>query len=402
MIIAVTLPRFPLLVAMLANGIALDTPAALAPAPGAAQIVGTCTPAAGAHGIRPELRVGEALARCPSLVLIPPDPDAVAEAHERVLARLEDLGAAVESGAPGRACFDDAGLVRLHAGRGNVLRRVRSALPVGADGRIGVAPTRFAAQQAARQADPRTPLVIAPDEVAAFLAPLPVGRLPLARPLVDALWDVGIRTIGAVAALPRSAALERLGFAGIRAWHIAHGESDGPLRPRRPPEPLQAECRFDDPVGVRGTIEVAARMLLAELAATARQRGSSLRTLHLRARLADGGSWTHDVALREASTDPDRIALAALPSLEQIGAPVSELLIRTDASGGTATHQLTLERPEHTERQRRTDEAISQIRASLGDGAVMRAITLEPWSHLPERQWALVPYDTSLPHTPRG
>src|SRR5271167_3175364 len=103
MIVAIALPRFPLLVAMLANGIALDTPAALAPAPGAAQLVGMCTRTADIHGVRPGLRVGEAIARCPDLVLIPPDPDAVAEAHERVLIRLEALGAAVESDAPGFA-----------------------------------------------------------------------------------------------------------------------------------------------------------------------------------------------------------------------------------------------------------------------------------------------------------
>jgi len=401
MIVAITLPRFPLLVAMLANGIALDTPAALAPAPGAAQLVGMCTRTADIHGVRPGLRVGEAIARCPDLVLIPPDPDAVAEAHERVLIRLEALGAAVESDASGFACFQDTGLVRLHAGRENMLRRVRAALPVGANGRIGVAPTRFAAQQAARQAHPRTPLVIGPHDIDAFLAPLPVGRLPLPQAVVDALWDVGMRTIGAVAALPRAAALERMGFEGLRAWRIARGESDGPLRPRVPPEPLEAHCRFEEPVGVLGTIEVAARLLLTELADTARQRGVSLRTLNMRARLADGGSWTHHIALREATADPDRLALAALGSLGQIGAPVSELAIRTDASGGQATRQMTLERPEHTERRRRTREAISQIRSTLGEDAIMQAITLEPWSHLPERQWALVPYDISLSRGPR-
>src|SRR5450631_2840360 len=402
MIVAIALPRFPLLVAMLANGIALDTPAALAPAPGAPQLVGMCTRAADVCGIRPGLRVGEAIARCPDLVLIPPDPDAVGEAHERVLIRLEELGAGVESHAPGDACFDDTGLVRLHGGQENVLRRVRAALPVGANGRIGVAPTCFAAQQAARQAHPRTPLVITHHEIDAFLAPLPVGRLPLPQAVIDALWDVGIRTVGAVAALPRAAALERMGFDGLRAWRIARGESDGPVRARTPPEPLEAHCCFDEPVGVLGTIEVAVRLLLAELADTARQRGASLRTLHLRARLADGGSWTHNIALREATTDPDRLALAAFGSLGQIGAPVSELAIRTDASGGQATRQMTLERPEHTERRRRAREAISQIRSTLGDDAIMQAITLEPWSHLPKRQWVLVPYDISLSHGPRA
>jgi protein ImuB len=385
---------------MLADGIALDTPAALTPAPGMPQIVGMCTRAADIHGVRPGLRIGEALARCPSLVLVTPDPDAVAEAHERVLVRLEDLGAGVESQEPGRACFDDAGLMRLYGGRDNVLRRVRGVLPVGADGRIGAAPTRFAAQQAARQADPRTPLVIEHHEISTFLAPLSAERLPVTPSLAHALWDVGIRTIGAVAALPHAAALERMGFDGLAAWRIARGESDGPIRARQPPEPLEARCRFDEPIGTIGTIEVAARLLIAELATTARLRGTSLRTLQLRARLADGGSWTHNIALREASTDPERLALAALASLGQIGAPVSELAIRTDASGGHAARQLTLERPEHTERNRRVREAISQIHSALGDDAIMRAIPLESWSHLPERQWALVPYDISLSHGP--
>ncbi len=401
MIIAISLPRFPLLVAMLAEGVGGDTPAALAPAPGGPQLIGLCTPAARGGGVRPGLRVGEAIARCPDLVLIAPDPDAVAEAHERILVRLEALGAAVESSTPGAACFDDAGMTRLHGGRDNLLRRVRAALPVGADGRIGVAPTRFAAQQAARQAQSRLPLIVAQPEVAAFLAPLPVGRLPLPQVAIDGLWDVGIRTIGAVAALPRAAALERMGFDALRAWCIARGEGDAPLRPRRPPEPLEAHCRFEEPIGILGTIEVAARLLIVELADAARDRGTSLRTLQLRARLADGGSWSQEIALREATADPDRIALAALGALGGITAPVAELRIRADASGGQSSRQMALERPEHAERRQRAGEAITQIRSALGENAVMHAIALEPWSHLPERQWALAPYDISSHRDPR-
>ena len=60
-----------------------------------------------------------------------------------------------------------------------------------------------------------------------------------------------------------------------------------------------------------------------------------------------------------------------------------------------------LERPEHAERRQRAGEAITQIRSALGENAVMHAIALEPWSHLPERQWALAPYDISSHRDPR-
>jgi protein ImuB len=395
MIVAVLLPRFPLLVAMLAARNPLDEPAALGPEPGEAQVVGLCTPAATEQGVRPGLRVGEALARCPGLVLVTPDPDAVADADERLLARLEELGAAVEPVAPGVACFSAAGLERLHGGFDGVMRRTRAVLPVGADGRIGAAPTRFAALQAAEGAPPRRPLVIPAAEVREFLAPLPVERLPVDARLASQLRDLGIRTVGQVARLPRAAALERLGFTGLEAWRLARGEGDRPLRPRRPPQPLEARFTFPEAVGALPALEAAMRLMLTELAGAARTGGRALRGLRLRARLADGGSWTHTVPLREATTDPDRLALAALPALARVTGPVAALAVRGDAAIDRSGRQLTLQRPERAERAGRAREAVRQVRAAVGEQAVLRLVELEPWSRLPERRWALVPFDTS-------
>src|SRR5204863_9540166 len=94
----------------------LQAPAALAPEPGREQLVGEVSQSAEAYGIHPGMRVGEALSRCPRLALVPPDPVGVADAWERVLARLESVGALVEPGHPGLGCFDAGGLQRLHGG----------------------------------------------------------------------------------------------------------------------------------------------------------------------------------------------------------------------------------------------------------------------------------------------
>ena len=92
------------------------------------------------------MRLGEALARCPRLRLVPPDPAGVADAWERLLVRLKSTGAAVEPERPGLVCFDARGLLRLHAGIDGVLAGTRGALRVPA--RYGVAPSRFAAVEA--------------------------------------------------------------------------------------------------------------------------------------------------------------------------------------------------------------------------------------------------------------
>src|SRR4051794_41543264 len=117
MVICVLLPRFSLVIAAGGREALARGPAALAPEPGREQRVGEVSPAAEAFGVHAGMRLGEALARCPSLALIPPDPLGVADAWEKVVARLESVGAAVESEAPGLAFFDASALARLHGGR---------------------------------------------------------------------------------------------------------------------------------------------------------------------------------------------------------------------------------------------------------------------------------------------
>src|SRR6195256_1596399 len=81
------------------------SPPALAPEVGAGSggpkgMVGEVSLAAEAFGVHPGMRLGEALARCPRLTLVPPDPAGVADLWERLLVRLESMRGFV---GPGRA-----------------------------------------------------------------------------------------------------------------------------------------------------------------------------------------------------------------------------------------------------------------------------------------------------------
>src|SRR5580693_10351908 len=116
MIVCVLFPRFQLSIAAGDRTELLQTPAALAPDLGGVQSVGEVSLSAEAFGVHPGMRLGEALARCPRLELIPPDPAGVADAWERLLVRLESMGAAVEPERPGLVCFDACGLLKLHGG----------------------------------------------------------------------------------------------------------------------------------------------------------------------------------------------------------------------------------------------------------------------------------------------
>ncbi|MCL2420044.1 MAG: hypothetical protein FWD04_12200, partial [Conexibacteraceae bacterium] len=255
LIVCVLLPRFELTVAAGTRTDLLGVPAAVAPEPGSQQI-GAVSAAAEAYGIAPGMRLGEALARCQQLTLIPPDPAGVEDAFEQMLSALESIGAACEPLRPGLVCFDARGLLRLYGGGAGhglgggrlgltatrhdveaVLVAARRAIR--APARFGVAPTRFAALGAATRARARQPLIVAGDSRQAreFLAPMPVellrsiGGAAGVAALPEALQRLGINTLGELAALPRAAVADRFGRPGLHARRLALG-GDTPLRPR--------------------------------------------------------------------------------------------------------------------------------------------------------------------------
>src|SRR4051794_17995374 len=143
MIVCVLSPRFELVAALGERRAMVSEPVALAPEAGAEQAVGEVSAAAEAFGVVRGMRLGEALARCPELRLVPPDPVRVRELWRALLDRLEGIGAAVESDRAGSAYFAAEGIEGIHrGGLDGVLAAARRA--VGGGVRMGAAPSRFA------------------------------------------------------------------------------------------------------------------------------------------------------------------------------------------------------------------------------------------------------------------
>ena len=147
------IPRFTLLAVVQGRRELLLRPLALAPEPGGPQVVGEASGPAEAYGVHAGMRLGEALARCPDLALVPPDPERSEAAWEDALRRLEGIGAAVEPGRPGEAFFEAGGLRGLYGSVDRALRRAREA--IGPPVRLGAGLTRLVAYAAAQRNRPR-------------------------------------------------------------------------------------------------------------------------------------------------------------------------------------------------------------------------------------------------------
>jgi protein ImuB len=404
MVICVLYPRFELLAALGDRRALLSEPAALAPEAGREQVVGEVSAPAEAFGVVRGMRLGEAMSRCPSLRLVPPDPEGVRSLWNAVLDRLEGIGAEVESDHAGAAFFVAGGLEGIHGGDlAGVLAAGRRALGAGA--RFGAAPCRFAAHAAALQARPRrrgpgsapgSPLnavVVEPSNARHFLAPLPVGLLrtrPELQALPEVLERLGIRTLGEFAALPSRAVAERFGHPGLLALDLSRGR-DTPLEPRRPSEPVVE--RLDLPEAASGQqLERVLELLIARVLARRERRGRSLRALAVSARFVAGGTWRTAVTLRHASADPARIRLALAQKLSELPAPSESLALEVEAFGPPAQDQGRLLDEAASVRRARLGEAVRQARQAAGADAALRVLDVDPDSRIPERRAVLAPF----------
>jgi nucleotidyltransferase/DNA polymerase involved in DNA repair len=373
-------------------GLALR-PAALGPAAGEEPLLGPVTAAAEGVGIRPGMRMGEALSLCPDLALVEQDPAAAEHEWEQLLQRLEDAGFGIESPAPGCVYFETRGVERLYGGLEAALKRALAAAGPAWDARVGAADRRFAALAAANVARSGQVLIVSDRRARDFLAPLPLTLLPVEPERREELEQLGMKRLGQLAGLPGAAVAERLGPDGRRAWSLARGEKRGRVRARKIATELVETLEFPEAVANELTLRRALGALLDRLLARPERGDRAIRKVALSAKLVGGGSWRRTVTLREATADRDRLRLALAPKLADLPGPTTKLGLEVVELAQAVGQQLELVRAEGEELRAHLGEGLRQVKAGAGSGAVCSVVEVAPWSRMPEQRALLVPRD---------
>ncbi len=210
--------------------------------------------AAGRQGVRAGMTMPEARACCAVLDIRPWDDEAMADA---ILAMTTMLLAASPqvtpvSGAPGMWWIGASGF----AGLGGEDALTRTLLAIAqtwhpnarvsiADSCVAARAATWAPQARSRVVRERDPLstngsssagalpegvtIVPTGGCAAYLAPAPLGLVPMEDELRDALHALGLRTVGALAALEAGDVERRWSATGLTAWRLSRGDD-----PRRP------------------------------------------------------------------------------------------------------------------------------------------------------------------------
>src|SRR3989449_9549073 len=231
-------------------------PAALL-APDIARRLWQVSPLGRHAGVKPGMTVSQAIGLCPSLRLCEPDPVYYDEQFARLLAALSAVSPVVEPAELGRAYVGTDGLEGLYGAPEGIveemqLRIVDCGLRIGNTGvesairnpqsaiRVGWGRGKFVSWVAATRAKPGGAIIVRPGEEGKFLSAQPLAVLSLDPDTHRRLRQLGLKTLGRLAALPEEAVVSQFGGAGRRLWRLAAGGAGGGRGGRggpRPPTP---------------------------------------------------------------------------------------------------------------------------------------------------------------------
>jgi DNA polymerase-4 len=247
---------------------------------------------------------------------------------------------------------------------------------------VGVAPNKFLAKLASDHGKPDGLVVVPADGVAAFLAPLPVGRIwGVGAKGEKRLHALGIQTIGQLAAFPDGGLVDHFGEVGRHVWLLANGRDDRLVVPDREAKSLSTETTFAQDIGDRRVLRNWLLDLVDELAGRLRSEGVRARTIDLKIRSSEFRTVTRSVTLPEA-TDVTDILWQAAQELFERSLTRDLLPVRLLGVGATkltrdATVQGQLFDAGRQDKLGTLDRAVDAIRGQFGDAAIKRGSLLD-------------------------
>ena len=293
----------------------------------------TATYAARDFGVHSGMGLMKAAARAPQAVLLPVDFEQYRRYSRLFKAAVAEVAPLIEDrgideiyidltqvpGAQESVGFDATGGVRAVAQE--IRNTVRRA--TGLTCSVGVTPNKLLSKIASELDQPDGLTVLTQDEVPTRIWPLPVRRINGIGPKAGAkLADMGIRTIGELAAKERAFLTEHFGRSYGRWLHdAAHGLDDRPLVTHSEPVSMSRETTFDrDLHAVRDRAELTRVFteLAGQVATDLQRKGYAGRTIGIKLRFEDFKTVTRDLTLPEPVVDAAAIRHAAGQCLKRV------------------------------------------------------------------------------------
>jgi DNA polymerase IV len=337
-------------------------------------------------GIRTGIPVWQAKRLCPGAVFVPPDHKLYQRYSTRILQLMGQYTPLVEPFSIDEAWLDVTGSFRLFGSAEAIGRRLQQEIlqTLGIPCSVGVSANKFLAKMASEREKPLGFTVLWPQDVAAVLWPLPVEEMVgVGRKMAPALKEMGVETIGQLAAMPVRLLSGRFGIVGEALQHLANGWDDSPVDPNALDTVKSVGHSLTLPRDIRDPEDVACVLLsLSEkVGRRLRHAGCHAKTVTLTVKDQNFASSTRSRTLHGATGLTEDIYATAYDiyrtqyepwrKVRLLGVSVSNLV---PAGSGV---QMTLW-DMSGEKKIRLTQATDRLRDRFGETAVSRARLCQP------------------------
>jgi DNA polymerase IV len=355
------------------------------------------------YGVHSAMPMGRARRACPDGVFLAPRFDAYGEASKSVMTILRDVTPLVEPLALDEAFLDVSGVRRLHGSAPEIAIALRQRIrdDTGLIASVGAATTKFVAKLASDLAKPDGMLVVEAGTELGFIHPLEVRRLWGVGPkTAERLAQLGVRTIGDVAALPEDTLVHSLGDAHGRHLHaLAWNRDDRPVEPEQTVKSVGHEETFPTDITDREPLAREVLRMSERVAERLRDGRRAGRTVQLKLRYKSFRTITRSRTIPEPTNLAADIATVARDLLDavEIGDGIRLLGVAVqqlhDVDGldevGAAPDQLPLDidgvdagaARGSDPRRRAVEDSMDAVRKRFGDDAVSPAALMDRGAH---------------------
>lgn len=336
-------------------------------------VVSAASYEARAFGVGSAMSLREALRRCPHGVFLPVDGRRYQLASRDVMAVLRRFTPLVEPISIDEAFLDVTGSRALFGDGPTIAGAIKTAVrdEVGLTASVGVATTKLVAKVASDLRKPDGLVVVEPGTEAAFLAPLPIGRLwGVGAKTATALAEFGVYTIGDLAALPPDVVVRRFGKHGSSLIERARGVDPDPVHEGDPAKSIGHEHTFDVDTSDPEMIERTLLGMADGVAGRLRSAGVKASTVVVKIRDSSFRTITRQRTLAEPTDMTEPIFRTALELARPEVRGIRVRLLGVTAGGLGERDQLGLFATDDP-RRRAATEAADAVRRRYGSDALM-------------------------------
>ena len=297
-------------------------------------VVVACSYEARKFGLRSGMPISQTYRLCPHAKYIPPSWGLYERVSEEVMATLRSFADKFEQASIDEAFLDVSTRATDSDSASRVAVKVKRAVKQrhGLSCSVGVGPNKSSAKIASDRNKPDGLTVVPFDDVAGFLAPLPVGVVPgVGRKTEEFLNEKGITTIGQLQKLDGKQLLAWFGKNGVWLWGVIHGEENVEVRQQEIPKSLSVERTFKEDVNDFRQVRREAADGASELMRRVKSAGYSYKVAGIKIRFQGFETHTRERTL-VSHTDSDEPLLEAVDRLldefELKGRPVRLVGVR--------------------------------------------------------------------------